>query len=425
MKAGKRPLGCFRPFLFIYQNSYRKKEKAMTINRFDAEGKLSARITQITVPSFKQLADLAVQHQAIDLGGGKPDFPADAAFKKAAIQAIQDDFNQYAPTQGVAELRQGISKRLQQKTQEHFDAEQEITICSGVTESTAAALLAIIDPGDEVIVLVPAFASYAADVQLCGGKPVYVELTQPDFRLEKEKVEAVITARTKAIIFNSPHNPSGRVFDQEEVQGIAQLSQEYDLIVITDEIYDEIYFGAVPPIPIWKLPDMRERTIITNGFSKVYSVTGWRLGYVIATPALTKGIRKAHNYLALSSALPLQMGMVEAVGSEESYYIQLRKDYSKRLDILKKGFDELKIPYLAPEGGYFLLVDFSDFGWKDDFEFTKYITEHIGVSARPLSGFYPNETLTNQKLWLRFAFCKEEEVLKEAIERFKKIKEQN
>ncbi|EIW17391.1 MULTISPECIES: pyridoxal phosphate-dependent aminotransferase [Pelosinus] len=176
----------------------------MAINRFDVEGKLSVRITQITVPSFKQLADLAVQHQAIDLGGGKPDFPANAEFKDAAIQAIQDDLNQYAPSQGITELRQGISKRLQQKTQVNFDAELEITICSGVTESMAAALLAVIDPGDEVIVLVPAFAAYAADVQLCGGKPVYVELTQPDFRLEKEKVEAVITERTKAIIFNSP-----------------------------------------------------------------------------------------------------------------------------------------------------------------------------------------------------------------------------
>jgi len=172
--------------LFIYQNSCRKKEKAMAINRFDVEGKLSVRITQITVPSFKQLADLAVQHQAIDLGGGKPDFPANAEFKDAAIQAIQDDLNQYAPSQGITELRQGISKRLQQKTQVNFDAELEITICSGVTESMAAALLAVIDPGDEVIVLVPAFAAYAADVQLCGGKPVYV-IDTAGFSIGKRK----------------------------------------------------------------------------------------------------------------------------------------------------------------------------------------------------------------------------------------------
>lgn len=396
----------------------------MTISPFDAEGKLSTRITQITIPSFKQLADLAAQHKAIDLGSGKPDFPTTANFKNAAIQAIKDDFNQYAPPKGVKELREGISERLQQKNQIYFDAELEITICSGVTESIAAALLAVINPGDEVIILAPSFAAYAADVHLCGGKPVYVELAQPDFRLEKEKIEAVITTCTKAIIFNSPHNPSGRIFNQEEVQGIVELSQKYDLLVITDEIYNEIYYREEAPIPIWKLPDMRERTIITNGFSKAYSVTGWRLGYVIATPALTKGIRKAHNYLALSSALPLQMGMVEAIRSKDDYYIELRKAYMKRLNILRKGFDALEIPYLIPEGGYFLLVDFSGFGWNDDLEFAKYITEHIGVSARPLSGFYPNETLTSQKMWLRLAFCKKEEVLQEAIERFKKLKKQ-
>lgn len=394
----------------------------MNIHSFDAESKLAARINQITIPSFKQLADLAVKHNAIDLGSGKPDFSTDANFKTVAIEAIQNDFNQYAPPQGVKELREGISERLQQKTQIHFDAEAEITICSGVTESIAATLFAVINPGDEVIILTPSFAAYSADVHLCGGKPVYVELTQPDFRLEKEKVEAVITARTKAIIFNSPHNPSGRVFEQEEVEGLAELSQKYDLLVITDEIYNEIYYGEETPTVIWELPNMRERTIITNGFSKAYSVTGWRLGYVIATPALTKGIRKAHNYLTLSSALPLQIGMVEAIRSKEDYYIELREAYTKRLDILKKGFDALKIPYLLPEGGYFLLVDFSSFGWSDDLEFAKYITEHIGVSARPLSGFYPQETLTSEKIWLRLAFCKKEEVLKEAVERFKNLK---
>ena len=397
----------------------------MTFEPFHAAGKLTERIKQIHIPSFKKLANLASEYKAIDLGSGKPDFPTDAKFKAAAIKAIQDDLNQYAPPSGVKKLREGIAARLQKQFQTQFDAEQEITICSGVTESMAAVLLAVINPGDEVIILTPSFAAYDADVHLCGGKPVYVELTQPTFYLDKEKVAAAITEHTKAILFNSPHNPSGRFFSQAEVHGIAELSKQHDLLVITDEIYNEIYYSEQAIAPIWTLPGMRERTILTNGFSKTYSVTGWRIGYVVATPVLTKGIRKAHNYLTLSSALPLQMGMVEAIQSADDYYIELRKSYKKRLDILKNGFDELGIPYLLPEGGYFLLVDFSAFGWDNDFEFAQYITEHIGVSARPLSGFYPNDTYTGQKIWLRLAFCKQEEVLTEAIARFKKLKKKS
>lgn len=387
-----------------------------------AKNKISERINQITIPRFKELAALAMQHQAIDLGSGKPDFSTDPLFKKAAVEAIERDFNQYAPTQGIQSLREGIASRFQQKTRIYFDAEQEITICNGVTEGMAAALLALINPGDEVIVFTPSFAAYAADIHLCGGIPVYVELTQPNFRLEKFKIEASITKHTKAIIFNSPHNPSGRIFSFEEIQGVAEIAQKYDLIVITDEIYNEIYYEEKAPISIWTLPNMRERTIIMNGFSKAYSVTGWRLGYVIATPVLTNGIRKAHNYLTLSSALPLQMGMAAAIRSHEDYYVNLRKAYKRRLDLLKDGFDALKIPYLQPEGGYFLLVDFSQFGWTDDFKFARYITENIGVSARPLSGFYPHQVSPNEKIWLRLAFCKKENVLAEVIKRFKELK---
>jgi len=394
----------------------------MAVDLFDASSKISERSRQIKIPEFKQLADLAALHAAIDLGSGKPDFPTALNFKEAAIQAIQADFNQYAPPHGVWELREGISDRLHKKQQMHFSAEQEITICSGVTECMAAALLAVIDPGDEVLIITPSFAAYAADVHLCGGKPVYVELTQPGFRLEKEKLEAVITANTKAIIFNSPHNPSGRIFDWQELQGLVEVSQKHDLLVITDEIYDEIYYNAEPPTPIWTLPGMRERTIITNGFSKVYSVTGWRLGYVAATAVLTKAIRKAHAYLTLSSALPLQIGLVEAIRSHENYYRDLRKSYVKRLNILRQGFAALDIPYLLLEGGYFLLVDFTDFGWENDAEFAEYMTKSIGVSARPLSGFYPEGILSRQKIWLRLAFCKEEEVLQEVIVRLKKLK---
>ena len=384
---------------------------------------LSDRLNEITMPSFKQLTDLAARYQAIDLGGGKPDFPTEPEFKAAAIQAIENNHNQYAPAYGLDELLRKISRRFQQKYNAFFDPEQEITICSGVAEGLAAIFLALLNPGDEVIVLTPAFQAYTGNVRMAGGNPVYVKLSQPGFTLDPQQLEAAVTSRTRAIFLNTPHNPSGRVFTRGELQGLADVCLKYNLLVISDEIYDEIYFGSQPPFPIWQLPGMRERTIIANGFSKTYSVTGWRLGYVIAPPALSAGFRKAHNLLAGSSVFPLQWGVSAALDSAEDYYVSLRKAYAARLAILREGLDTLAVPYIAPEGGYFLLADFSQQGWNSDLEFTAYLTEHIGVSAHPLSGFYPDSRQAETKIWLRLAFCKQEPVLRQAAERLKALKE--
>jgi aminotransferase len=384
--------------------------------------KLSKRIQQVHLPNFKDLAALALKYNAIDLGGGAPDFPTLSEFKEAAVAAIRADYNQYSASPGLMELREGIASRIQRTQQILFDPVREITICCGVTESMAAVLLSIIDPGDEVIIPVPSFMIYGPDVELCGGTPVYVELTQPGFRLEKAKLAAAISPKTKAIILNTPHNPTGRIFDKAELLLIAGLCEQYDLLLITDEIYSEIYFTPEAPQPIWTLPGMRARTIITSGFSKTYSVTGWRLGYVIAPPALSQGIGKAHNFLTLSAPMPLQLALVTAIQIADSYYEELRAAYRMRRDILIRCLQELQIPYLTPEGGYFLLADFSEFGEKADSNFVRYLTEKVGVSARPLSGFYPETTATD-KIWVRIAFCKQETTLKEAARRLKKLRE--
>ncbi|AIF52360.1 pyridoxal phosphate-dependent aminotransferase [Pelosinus sp. UFO1] len=390
------------------------------INKKQRPISLANRVQNLQLPVFREIAALAKERGAINLGGGTPDFAAPIEIKDAAVKAIQSDCNQYALSQGVLELRVGIAKRLDQQHDVEFDSETEITICSGATEGIAASLLAVVNPDDEVIILEPAFTIYAPDVVLCGGKPVYVQLSPPLFRIEREAIEAALSPRTKAILINSPHNPTGRVFEIEELTIVADICKGYGLLAITDEIYDEIVFDDTNPPRLWTLSGMRERTIIVNGFSKTYSVTGWRLGYVVAPPELTKGIRIAHNYLTISAAAPLQEAAIEAIGFPDSYYQDLRNAYKVRRDLLVKGLERLGIPCLVPEGGYFLLADFSHLGWDDDVAFSKQLIETIGVAAVPLSGFYQNISKDGQLL-LRFAFCKTEETLRTALLRLEKI----
>jgi aspartate/methionine/tyrosine aminotransferase len=392
----------------------------LVLNKAENSINLSKRVQNLQLPIFREIAALAKRQNAINLAGGTPDFSAPEELKAAAVLAIQSDYNQYALSQGVQELREGISERLYQKQGVEFDPEIEITVCSGATEGIAASLLAIINPGDEVIILEPAFTIYAPDVHLCGGKPVYVQLNPPHFRIHLEAIEAVVSPKTKAIIINSPHNPTGRVFDQEELNIVAEICQKYGLVAVTDEIYDEIVFDGISPLKLWKIPGMRERTIIVNGFSKTYSVTGWRLGYVAASPELTKGIRIAHNYLTISAASPLQEAAIQAIRFPAAYYQELKDVYKKRRDLLITGLRNLGIPCLIPQGGYFVLADFSHLGWENDVAFAKRLIEITRVAAVPLSGFYQGYP-QNGPLMLRFAFCKTEETLKTALQRLEQI----
>jgi len=378
--------------------------------------RLSSRLKNTQLPIIRALTTRATELGAVNLAGGVPDFPAPIELKAAAVKAIQGDFNQYAMTQGTAELRTGIADRLTRRHGVRFDPETEITVVAGAAEGVSATLLALLDPGDEVLILEPAFTIYAPDVLLCGAVPRYVRLHEPDFLIERESLETAITHRTRAILINSPHNPTGRVFTREELAVVADLARRHDLLVVTDEIYDEIVFNGDNPPRIWNEAGMRERTVIVNGFSKTYSVTGWRLGFVVAPPEITRGIRIAHNYLTMSAAAPLQQAAIQAFALPQSYYDDLREQYRRRRDLLRSGLERLGIPSREPQGGYFLLGDFSGFGWQDDQALAWHLIEQTGVAAVPLSGYLaPGSSSTGA--FLRFAFCKREETLTEALRR--------
>ena len=378
--------------------------------------RFSTRIENTQLPIIRALSVRASELNAVNLAGGVPDFPAPPELKAAAVEAILGDFNQYALTQGVTELRAGIADRLELRHGVRFDPETEITIVAGAAEGVSAALLTLLDPGDEVLILEPAFTIYAPDVLLCGAVPSYVRLREPDFLIERDTLEAAVTPRTRAVLLNSPHNPTGRVFTREELALVAEIAQRYDLLIITDEIYDEIVFNGDNPPRVWNEPGMRERTVIVNGFSKTYSVTGWRLGFVVAPLEITRGIRITHNFLTMSAAAPLQHAAVRAVGFPQSYYDGLRSEYRIRRDLLRFGLERLGIPSREPEGGYFLLADFSAFGWSDDQALAWHLVEKTGVAAVPLSGYLAPGS-ESRGAFLRFAFCKSEETLREALRR--------
>jgi len=378
--------------------------------------RFSTRIENTQLPIIRALSVRASELNAVNLAGGVPDFPAPPELKAAAVEAILGDFNQYALTQGVTELRAGIADRLELRHGVRFDPETEITVVAGAAEGVSAALLTLLDPGDEVLILEPAFTIYAPDVLLCGAVPSYVRLREPDFLIERGTLEAAVTPRTRAVLLNSPHNPTGRVFTREELALVAEIAQRYDLLIVTDEIYDEIVFNGDNPPRVWNEAGMRERTVIVNGFSKTYSVTGWRLGFVIAPPEITRGIRITHNFLTMSAAAPLQHAAVRAVGFPQSYYDGLRSEYRVRRDLLRFGLERLGIPSREPEGGYFLLADFSAFGWSDDQALAWHLVEKTGVAAVPLSGYLAPGS-ESRGAFLRFAFCKSEETLREALRR--------
>ena len=277
--------------------------------------------------------------------------------------------------------------------------------------------MALLDPGDEVIIFEPAFTIYEPDIRLLGGKPVYVDLKPPTFRIERESLEAVITKKTKAIILNSPHNPTGRVFTSQELDVVADMAESYGLFVITDEIYDELVYEPGKQKKLWLYPQINEQVIMVNGFSKSYSVTGWRLGYIAAPDYLTKVIRVAHNYLTISAATPLQEALITGLDFSEEYYTNLRKDFKQKRDFLMCGLESVGIHCIKPQGGYFILADCSCFHGYDDLYLAKWLIKEIGVATVPLSGFY-HKKISGQ--WLRFAFCKKNETLSMGIEKLKR-----
>lgn len=379
----------------------------------------SARTANFNESVIREMSRLAVAHGAVNLAQGFPDFAAPVNLKQAAIDAINADHNQYPITWGTKPFRDAIARKYARTYGIEVDPQTEITVCCGATEGMIASLLAICDPGDEVVVFEPFYENYHPDTLLCGATRKLVTLHAPDWTFDPAELRAAFSARTKAIIINTPNNPTGKVFTREELTFIAGLCQEFDALAITDEIYEHITFDGEQHIPIMTLPGMRDRTVLINSMSKTFSVTGWRVGWVLASPELTNTIRKVHDFLTVGAATPLQQAGVMALDQHDEYFKGLSAEYSGRREAAISMLEGAGFRCFNPHGAYYVMTDISAFGAKNDVAFAKHLVEDIGVAAVPGSSFYSRPELgANQ---LRFCFCKKFETLQAAGEKLAKL----
>ncbi|MCX6689661.1 MAG: aminotransferase class I/II-fold pyridoxal phosphate-dependent enzyme [Methanoregula sp.] len=358
---------------------------------------------------------LALTHHAVNLAQGFPDFPCPDELKKAACDAILADYNQYAITWGAKDLRETLARKVRMYNGMTFNPDTEITVTCGSTEAMMASMLAVISPGDEVIVPEPFYENYGPDTVISGAVPRYVPLGD-DFSFDEERWKSAFTEKTRAIILNTPNNPTGKVFSKKELLFIADLCCDHNAIAITDEIYEHILYDGNRHISIGSLPGMEDRTITIGSFSKTYSVTGWRVGYALADVNLTECIRKIHDFLTVGAPAPLQHAAVAALHLPESYYRELAAEYDHKRRILFSGLRQAGFACELPEGAYYIFTDISEFGMKDT-EFARHLVEHAGVAAVPGSSFYHEGGDTK----LRFTFSKKDETLHEACRRLKKL----
>ena len=382
--------------------------------------RLSAKAEQFTESVIREMTRLALQYDAVNLSQGFPDFAAPAEIKLAAQEAIAADINQYAITWGAKSLRNAIAEKFERTGGFAIDPEREITVCCGSTEAMMSAMMAIINPGDEVVVFEPFYENYGPDAILSGAKPRFVKLHAPDWRFDPDELAAAFTPATKAIILNTPNNPTGKVFTRAELEEIRDLCVRWNSFAITDEIYEHMLYDGAKHISMATLDGMRERTITINALSKTYSVTGWRVGWAIASPEVSSAIRKVHDFLTVGAAAPLQEAGAVALKSPPSYYENLAKDYLARRDRLLGILTGAGFRWFKPYGAYYIMTDISAFGFPDDVAFAKYLVKDIGVAAVPGSSFYRNPT--DGRTQLRFTFCKTEKTFQAAAERLAKLK---
>ncbi|MCS6861185.1 MAG: aminotransferase class I/II-fold pyridoxal phosphate-dependent enzyme [Abditibacteriales bacterium] len=378
------------------------------------------RVAGFTESVIREMTRLAHQYNALNLAQGYPGFPAPEAMKRAAIEAIENDINQYAITWGAKRLRDAISAKYQWYQGMDVDPETMITVTCGATEGMMAALLALINPGDEIIVFEPFYENYGPDGILSGATPRYVTLHEPDWSLDPDELAAAFNNHTKAIVLNTPNNPTGKVFTREELAMIAALCQKWDVVAVTDEIYEHIVYEGREHISMATLPGMAERTVTVNGASKTYSVTGWRVGWVIAAPPLTNAIRKVHDFLTVGAPAPLQEGVAVALGFGTDYYAQLARDYRERRDFMLEALTAAGFRCFKPYGAYYVMTDFSAFGFEDDLTFAEYLVKEIGIAAVPGSSFYHDAVLGRQKI--RFAYAQPLDILQRAGERLRRLR---
>ncbi len=386
---------------------------------------LSDKVEHFTESVIREMTRQAMLYNAVNLAQGFPDFPAPAEIKHAAQEAITHDVNQYAITWGAKNLRNAIARQMKAWQSIDVDPETQITVCCGSTEAMISTLLAVCNRGDEVIIFEPFYENYGPDSILSGAKPVFIKLRPPtipegEWSFDERELRAAFHNHTKAIILNTPNNPTGKVFTRAELELIRDLCVEYNVLAITDEIYEHIIYDGTQHISLAGLDGMADRTVTINGLSKTYSVTGWRVGWAVGPPHVTNAVRKVHDFLTVGAPAPLQEAGAAALGLASSYYQSLATAYCARRDRLMPALVDSGFRCFKPRGAYYVMTDVSTFGFANDIEFTKYLVKEIGVAAVPGSSFYDNPRDGARQV--RFAFCKRAETLDEAGRRLKKLR---
>jgi aminotransferase len=386
----------------------------------------SEKAARFTESVIREMTRLANRYGAVNLSQGFPDFPAPESLKTAACEAILADVNQYAITWGAKPLRDEIAKDFTRRYGIPIDPETNLTVCCGSTEAMISTMLAIADPGDEVIVFEPYYENYGPDAILSGATPRFVRLREPsaqgrpDWSYDSKELEAAFNAKTRAIIINTPNNPTGKVFSRAELTEIATLCQKWNVIAVTDEIYDHLVYDGAEHIQMATLDGMADRTVVINSVSKTFSVTGWRVGWTIAPPDLTNAIRKVHDFLTVGAAAPLQAAAAAAMRLPQSYYTDLAATYRAKRERLMGILEQAGFVCYEPKGAYYIMTDISGFGFPDDVTFARYLVTEIGVASVPGSSFYRDPASGKNKV--RFCFCKKEETLKAAEERLSRLR---
>lgn len=379
----------------------------------------ATRLVGLRESVIREMTRLALQHNAINLSQGFPDFGSPPEIIEAAHRALDEGLNQYAVTWGVPVLRQAVSQAMQRWYGLDYDPMRHVTITCGVTEAIMSALMAVANEGDEVVIIEPYHENYSVAAEFAGAKPVYVPLIPPHYELDLDRLRAAFSNRTRAILLNTPHNPTGRVLTQQEMEGVAALCREFNVVCITDEIYDHIIYDGRKHIPMATLDGMYERTITVGGLGKSYALTGWRLGYACAPEPYAGGVRTVHDFTTICAPTPLQHAAIAAFQLPDAYYEQLTRDYTRRRAKMMGILENAQLRALPPEGAYYVLADFSEWDTgMNDFQFAEYLTTQVGVAVVPGSSFYHSPDLG--KTQVRFAFAKKLETLDAAEERLVK-----
>jgi aminotransferase len=380
---------------------------------------LNKKINQFSDSVIRRMTRIANKYEAINLSQGFPDFDPPEELKEALKEVAEGSIHQYSVTWGAQNFREALASKQSKFMGLDIDPEKEIVVTCGSTEAMMAAMMTVCSPGDKVVVFSPFYENYAADAILSGAEPIYVNLEPPEFNFDPEELEAALKQGVKALILCNPSNPSGKVFSRSELEIIAELVEKYDTFVITDEVYEHIVYPPYQHTYFASLPGMFKRTISCSSLSKTYSITGWRLGYLIAPAEIINGAKQIHDFLTVGAASPLQEAAVTALKFDEQYYQELEKKYEKKRDFFLKGLDEIGLKYTKPQGAYYIMVDISEFNFEDDLEFCEWMIKEVGVAAVPGSSFFKDDI----NHLIRFHYAKRQETLKKALARLEKLPE--